>query len=169
MTTLVLLLALQAVDPGQTAPPGLQQRPAGVPDEQHVTVVREGGKTVLPEDAYGLYRFADKEGAFGEGLQINEQFGEVSGYFSVSAGKDSHGRMSTYFLSEVTGGGGHLSFSTRRVHGSWYSFDGRVTRGAGLTRAQDGFYQLEGALVLHDEANKTSQQRVVSLKLTALH
>ena len=68
--------------------PGLQHRPAGDPDSQHVTVVHEAGsKTVLPEDAYGLYRFSDHPSAFGEGLQIIEQFGDVSGYLTVPDGK----------------------------------------------------------------------------------
>ena len=89
----------------------------------------EGGKTVLPEDAFGLYRYADREGEFGEGLQINDQFNEVSGYFSVSAGSKSHGKLLTYFLSEVEGGdptgNGHFAFTTRQVHGIWYTFEER--------------------------------------------
>jgi hypothetical protein len=169
--TIALLIALVGTGVQQPETPGLQHRPAGAPEDQSVKVVLEGGKTVLPEDAFGLYRFADREGEFGEGLQINQQFGEVSGYFSITAGSKSRGKLLTYFLSEVEGGNGesHFSFTTRQVHGIWYSFDGKVSRGPGLNAAQDGFYMLDGALTTHDDVQKTTQNKTISLKLTAQH
>jgi hypothetical protein len=172
---LALALALVGVgaqQPGaqQSGNPGLQHRPAGAPADQTVKVVLEGGATVLPEDAFGLYRFADRAGEFGEGLQINQQFGEVTGYFSVSAGSKSHGKLLTYFLSEVQGGaiGGHFAFTTRQVHGVWYSFDGKLSRGPGLNATEDGLYLLNGTLTAHDDAQKTPQSKSISMKLTGM-
>ena len=107
------MIALLAGGGQQSENPGLQHRPAGAPADQTVKVVLEGGKTVLPEDAFGLYRYADREGEFGEGLQINQQFAEVSGYFSVSSGSKSHGKL-------FTGGG--------TVHGHLNCFPGVASR-----------------------------------------
>jgi hypothetical protein len=168
---IALAMAFFGASVQQPDSPGLQHRPAGSPADQSVKVVLEGGKTVLPEDAFGLYRYADREGEFGEGLQINQQFGEVSGYFSVSAGAKSHGKLITYFLSEVEGGAseGHFNFSTRQIHGVWYSFDGKVFRGPGMNASQDSYYLMNGNLVMHDDVQKTTQNKSVSLKLTAQH
>jgi hypothetical protein len=164
-----LLAALLALSQQQPASPGLQHRAGGAPDDEPVTVVHEPGKNILPDDAFGLYRFNDREGPFGEGLQINYQFDQISGYFSVSAGSNTHGKVLTYFLSRVTGGDGHLTWETRQVHGTWYSFEGRAARGPGLTRAQDGFYLMDGTLTAHDDVQKTTQNRTVTFKLVAMH
>jgi len=169
MTTIVLTAMLIA-GAAQADNPGLQHRPSTEPDGQHVAVVREAGsKTVLPEDAYGLYRFGDHENAFGEGLQINEQFGDVSGYLTIPDGKGSHARFSSYFLSQVTGGNGHFAFTTRQVHGVSYSFDGRAQRGPGMSPAQDAFYVLDGTLNTLDQAGNVTQSRKITLNLTAQH
>lgn len=168
---LALMMTLSIGGAQQSENPGLQHRPAGAPDDQTVKVTLEGGKTVLPEDAVGLYRYADRQGEFGEGLQINQQFGEVTGYFSVSAGSKSHGKLLTYFLSEVKGGNaeGHFGFTTRQVHGVWYSFDGKVFRGTATDPTADGYYLMDGTLTTHDDLAKTTQDARISLKLTAMH
>lgn len=166
-TALAFLTALLALQAGS---PSLQQRPKGDPADQTVKVILEGGKTVLPEDAYGLYRFPDKNSGkgsnFGEGVQINEQFGEVTGYVTIAGGKN---KMSSYFLSEVKGGNGHFSFETRQVHGLWYSFEGHVEHGSGSASSDDGFYVMTGVLTSHDETAKTTQDRAVTLNLTGQH
>jgi hypothetical protein len=171
--TLALTIALLGGGAQQSENPGLQHRPAGAPADQSVKVTLEGGKTVLPDDAFGLYRYADREGEFGEGLQINQQFGEVSGYYSVSGGSKSHGKLLTYFLSEVEGGdpsgNGHFTFTTRQVHGIWYTFDGKVFRGKAANATEDGYYLMDGTLATHDDVQKTTQNKTISLKLTAMH
>jgi hypothetical protein len=166
-STLIFMTALLAL---QTGSPSLQKRSAGDPADQTVKVTHEGGKTVLPEDAYGLYLFPskDKRGNFGEGVQIDEQFGEVSGYLTIAAEGSGKNKLSSYFLGEVKGGNGHLSFSTREVHGLWYSFDGNVTHGS-ATPADDGRYVMEGTLTAHDDTARTTQVRNVSLKLIGQH
>jgi hypothetical protein len=173
VSTLALTIAVLGGGAQQPENPALQHRPAGTPADQSVKVTLEGGKTVLPDDAFGLYRYADREGEFGEGLQVNQQFGEVSGYFSVSTGSKSHGKLLTYFLSEVEGGNpsgkGHFSFTTRQVHGIWYTFDGRVFRGKAANPIEDGYYLMNGTLTIHDDVQKTTQNTTVGLKLTAMH
>jgi hypothetical protein len=166
--TLIFMTALLAL---QTASPGLQKRPAGDPADQTVKVTHEAGTTVLPEDAYGLYLFPskDKRGTFGEGVQIDEQFGEVTGYLTIADDGSGKNKLSSYFLGEVKGGNGHFSFSTREVHGLWYSFEGHVTRGSAATPADDGRYVMEGTLTAHDDAAKTTQVRNISLKLIGQH
>jgi hypothetical protein len=167
------MIALLGAGGQQPGNPALQHRPAGAPSDQTVKLVLDGGKTVLPDDAFGLYRYADREGEFGEGLQINQQFGEVSGYLSVSAGSKSHGKLLTYFLSEVEGGDpsgkGHFSFTTRQVHGIWYTFDGKVFRGKAAIATEDGYYLMDGTLTLHDDVQKTTQNTAIGLKLISVH
>ena len=149
----------------------LQHRPPGAPADQIVKVVLEGGKTVLPEDAFGLYRYADREGEFGEGLQINEQFSEVSGYFSSPAGSKSHGKLLTYFLAHSRGGdpsgNGHFSFTTRQAR-HLHTFDGKVFRGTAANTSEDGYYLMDGTLTTHDDVQKTTQNKTISLKLTGM-
>ncbi|AXC11358.1 hypothetical protein ACPOL_2022 [Acidisarcina polymorpha] len=169
MIAATALAALLSMGAGQVTSPNLQNRPAGQPPDQHVTVIKESGQPVLPEDGYGLYRFSDHENAFGEGLQITEQFDEVSGYLTIPDPKSGRGHYSSYFLSEVKGGNGHFSFTTRQVHGVFYSFDGQVKRGSGLSRAQDAFYVLAGTLSARDDAGNAVQTRHISMKLTAQH
>ena len=169
--TLALTIALLGAQQ-QPENPGLQHRPAGAPADQSVKVTLEGGKTVLPDDAFGLYRYADREGEFGEGLQINQQFGEVSGYFSVSPDRKATASCRHIFSArsrEETRGNGHFTFTTRQVHGVWYTFDGKVFRGTGATAAADGYYMMDGTLTTHDDVQKTTQNKTISLKLTAMH
>jgi len=174
MKTIALSITILLLGLGQRgiaqSDPGLQHRPAGDPEGQHVAVVHEAGdKTVLPEDAYGLYRFSDRPNSFGEGLQIIEQFGEVSGYLTITDGKGSHAKYLSYLLSSVTGGGSHFAFATRAVHGVSYSFDGHLQRGPGMAPAQEGYYVLNGTLTTRDQAGNTTQSRAITLSLTAQH
>lgn len=167
----ILLAAfLNGSAPQQASPPGLQQRSPATSEEQ-VKVIREGGKAVLPDDASGLYRFdtskSGRTGNFGEGVQIDQQFDEITGYLTL-APDNGHGNFNTYFLNEVRGGSGHLAFTTHAVHGIWYSFDGHLVRGLGQSRAEDGYWVMDGVLTLHD-AGQTTHDRTISLKLTAQH
>jgi hypothetical protein len=154
--------------------PGLQPRSSNSPDDHPVVVVRNQAKSVMPEDASGLYRFDNsdtrKGSNFGEGIEIDEQFDEVTGYLTIKASPDGgKPSMQSYFLARVEGGGGELKFTTKPVHGIWYSFAGTLVRGPGATRANDGYYLLSGTLTMHDDTRQTTQQRTISLKQTALH
>jgi len=166
---LVFLAALSGAAPQQPASPSLQPRPKSAPDERPVVVLLNDAASILPEDASGLYRFGDKVSMLGEGIQIDEQFGDVTGYLTTKSAAEGGKTLVGYFFSRVEGGGGELNFTTKAVHGVWYSFEGKVVRGPGLSRAQDGFYLLEGVLIDHDDAGQTTQRQTISLKLTAQH
>ena len=156
-----LLIALLAV--AQMAqPPVLHHRSDREPDDSAI-VVREHARSILPQGASGEYKLGDS----GEVVQITDQFGEVSGYISRIADAESdRGALLTYFFTRAAGSGGErLTFTTRQVHGVWYSFEGAIVRGPGRTRAEAGYYLLEGSLVAHDEARRTTQRRAVSLQL----
>ncbi len=47
----------------------------------------------------------------------------------------------------------------------WFSFEGTIVRGSARSRDQQGYYLLQGQLVLHDVASQTQQARMVSLPL----
>jgi hypothetical protein len=47
----------------------------------------------------------------------------------------------------------------------WFSFEGTIVRGNAPSRAQQGYYLLEGRLVLHDVTSQTQQARNVSLPM----
>ena len=165
-----VLIALSAAVAQQPASPSLQPRSKSPADERPVVVLLNHAASVLPEDASGLYRFGDKEGTLGEGIQIDEQFGDVTGYLTTRTSEGGgKGTLVGYFFTRIEGGGGELNFTTKAVHGVWYSFEGKVVRGPGMSRAQDGFYLLDGTLIAHDDTRQTTQRQTISLKLTALH
>jgi hypothetical protein len=90
----------------------------------------------------------------------------LSGYISRLGNEDSDRGAALTFLFEHTAlNGERLSFTTRMVHGVWFSFDGTIVRGPGRTRTEDGYYLLEGELVEHDAAQRTQAQSNVRLKL----
>ena len=171
ISAFVLFAALSSGAAQQPASPSLQARPANPSEERPTVVVRNHATSVLPDDGSGLYRFEDsgagKGSNFGEGVELDEQFGDVTGYLTVKA-QGGKVPLQAYFLNHIEGGGGDLSFTTKAVHGLSYSFEGKLVRGQGLTRAQDGFYVMQGELITHDESGQT-QRRTISLKLTALH
>ena len=90
--------------------------------------------------------------------------------FQSRPASKSNGKLLTYFLSEVEGGNaeGHFRFTTRQVHGIWYTFDGKVFRGAASNATQDGYYMMDGTLATHDDVQKITQNKTISLKLTAM-
>lgn len=167
-------MAALGVTAQQSAPPGLQQRPNNPTDDHPAVVVRNHAKSVLPEDASGLYRFESSDTGkgtnFGEGIQINEQFGDVTGYLTTKASPDGgKATLQSYFFNHIEGGGGEFSFTTKAIHGIWYSFEGKLERGPAASRSEDGYYLLDGPLITHDDLRHTTQQRTISLKLTAMH
>ncbi len=169
MIPVLLLAALLAGSP-QQGPPLLQPRTGSPADEHPTVVLRNHATRVLPEDASGLYRFGNQEAIIAEGVQIDEQFGDVTGYLTIKSSSDKgKSPIVAYFFSRVEGGDGDFSFTTKAVHGLSYSFEGKIVRGPGASRAQDGFYLMTGELLAHDDTRQTSQRRTISLKLAAQH
>ena len=125
-------------------------------------VVKQGHtNSLLPEDASGEYML----GHPGELVEITMQFGELSGYISRQGDEESdNGTPLTFFFDKTSMQGQELSFTTRQIHGIWYSFQGTITRGLGKSREDDGYYLLVGELIVHDAAQKTESRRSISLK-----
>lgn len=128
----------------------------------HPVVVKQGKTTsLIPEDASGEYML----GRPGELIEITIQFGDLSGYISRQGdGYSDEGTPLTFFFEQTFLRGQDLRFTTRQVHGVWYSFQGTITRGPASTREEDGYYLLVGELVEHDAAHKTESRRTISLK-----
>jgi hypothetical protein len=159
---IVLLLLSPCIAPGQTATePALHHR-GDASTTDHPVVVKQGKKTYLiPEDASGEYML----GHPGELVQITLQFGELSGYISRQGDGDSDsGTPLTFFFEQTSLRGQELSFTTRQIHGVWYSFQGTIAHGPGKTHAEAGYYLLIGEMTEHDAIQKTETRRTVSLK-----
>ena len=122
---------------------------------------KQRGSSTLPVSASGEYMINEA----GSVVQITIENGVLDGYIS----KLLEGQSSsvTYFFDRTTISGDRLTFTTKQVHGIWYSFDGEIVRGdASRTKQEDGYYRLKGTWVTHDEAQKSQSIATVSLKST---
>jgi hypothetical protein len=122
---------------------------------------RSTGRTILPADASGEYLL----GSTGR-VDVDLQPDRLSGFITRLGDRESdEGTPLTFFFATSRLSGQHLSFTTRQVHGTWFSFDGTIVRGPAQSRNQQGYYLLEGQLVMHDADTQTQQARMVSLPL----
>ncbi|HEX3436752.1 MAG TPA: hypothetical protein VHT24_08280 [Pseudacidobacterium sp.] len=128
----------------------------------HPVVIKQGkSNSIIPEDASGEYML----GKPGEVVEIILQFGELSGYISRQGdGYSDEGTPLTFFFEQTSLHDQELGFTTRQVHGIWYSFKGTILRGTGKTRDENGYYVLMGDLIEHDAVHKTESRRSVALK-----
>ena len=117
------------------------------------------------EDYSGMYSFL-KEGEF---VQINQEGqGKVSGFVSRFGDLDSdRGAFLDHFFKQGSLAGNQIQFTTERVHGVWFDFKGTVSRGAGKTTDDEGYYEMKGTLTEYttDATQKTSSHsREVTFK-----
>jgi hypothetical protein len=99
-------------------------------------------------------------------IDVELQPDRLSGYITRFGDRESdEGTPLTFFFATSRLAGQRLSFTTRQVHGVWFSFDGTIVRGTARTRDQQGYYLLQGQLILHDVATQTQQARMVSLPM----
>jgi hypothetical protein len=162
--SVIVLLAL-ALGPlwGQArAPePVLHHRNYNQVDDELDYGTRSSGRTVLPLEASGEYTL----GAGGM-VDVELQPDRLSGFISRLGDRESdEGTPLTFFFATSRLSGQRLAFTTRQVHGVWFSFEGTIVRGSAPSRDQQGYYLLQGQLVLHDVASQTQQARMVSLPL----
>lgn len=120
------------------------------------------------EDISGMYSFV-KEGEF---LQITLDRTSVTGYISRLGESDSdNGVFLDQFFLKADVQGHDVSFTTRQLHGVWYEFKGKFSRGPGKTKGDDAYYILRGTLkeLTSNNAEKTvsSRSRDVEFKLLA--
>ena len=150
----------------QTAnPPELRHRgngsnESGAAAQPAGAVGKQKGTSTLPEDASGEYML-DETGSV---VQITIEKGVLDGYISKLV--DGQTASITYFFDRTTINGDRLTFTTKEIHGIWYSFDGMIVRGDAASRQQTGFYRLKGTWVTHDVSGKGQWSSTVSLKST---
>jgi hypothetical protein len=161
----ILLIALACPSFGQSgqgtaAQPVLHRR--GYNQAEVDLGTRSTGRTVLPPDASGEYQLGS-----GATIDIELEPDRLSGFLTRPGDKASdEGTPLTFFFATGRLSGDRLSFTTRQVHGVWFSFEGTIARGSAQSRNQQGYYLLEGRLILHDAYNQTQQTRMVSLPST---
>jgi|SRR5215813_1153847 len=119
------------------------------------------------EDISGTYSFLKA----GEFVQINLEQSGVSGYISREGELESdRGQFLDQFFSKAAVSGHDVSFTTRPIHGIWFEFKGRFTRGPVNSKAKDAYYIISGTLTEFsvDADNKpTSRSREVEFKWLA--
>jgi hypothetical protein len=124
------------------------------------------GYSGLPDEASGTYALSQTPG---EGIEmiLNGQGSDcrLQGYLTrLGDGESDGGATLTYFFQKTSVSPDQLQFTTRTVHGVWWSFSGRIDRGSVPQPSQKGYYFLNGMLVEHFDSGE-SQARRVSLPL----
>lgn len=96
------------------------------------------------DDYSGMYSFL-REGEF---LQVTiEDQGKVTGFISRFGDSESdRGAFLDQFFKSGKLDGNQLSFTSENVHGTWFTFDGILGRGAGKKPEEEGYYLLRGKL-----------------------
>jgi hypothetical protein len=157
---LVALLAVTSLG-AQIRPPDPVLHRRDVNQVDDIFDTRSSGRTILPVDASGDYALGST-GAISVELQPDR----LSGFISRLGDRESdEGTPLTFFFATSRLSGQQMSFTTRQIHGVWWSFEGTIVRGPARSRDQQGYYLLEGRLVMHDVGSQTEQARMVSLPL----
>jgi hypothetical protein len=105
-------------------------------------------QSAAADDISGMYTFL-KDGEF---VQITVQDGIVSGFISRYGDSDSdRDAFLDQFFTNASLQGNHLTFTTRKVHGEWFDFDGKVERGSGKTPHDDAYRVIRGTLTQSNE------------------
>jgi hypothetical protein len=113
-------------------------------------------QAMAPEDISGMYSF-QKEGEF---VQITVEESGVTGFISrYGDAEDDKGTFLDQFFSKATLKDKHLTFTTKKVHGVWYDFEGNVDRGPGKTPHDEGYRIIRGTLT---QSNNNADNKVVS-------
>ena len=157
---LMVLTVLPAWGYGQSVPV-LHRRISSQMDDELDYATRSTGRTSLPSEASGEYALGG-----GGTIELDLQPDRLSGFVTRLGDRESdEGTPLTFFFATGHLSSQQLAFTTRQVHGVWFSFQGTVVRGSARTRDQQGYYLLQGQLVMHDAFSQTEQARMVSLPL----
>ena len=156
----LLVLALSPVWGQSKSVPALHRRVSEM-DNEFDYATQSSGRTALPSEASGEYTMGG-----GGTIDIELQPDRLSGFLTRMGDRESdEGTPLTFFFATSRLSSQQLAFTTRQVHGVWFSFQGTIARGSARTRDQQGYYLLQGQLVMHDAANQTDQARMISLPL----
>jgi len=131
-----------------------------------VASAQTAGRGTPGADISGLYSFLHE----GESLQLNLDHGKLSGWVSSFGFLDSDKDiLLDRFFEKASLQGTRVYFLSRRIHGCWVEFSGRVDRGEGRLRGQEGYYVLVGTLTQYTsdaDVKVSARQREVMLKST---
>ena len=131
-----------------------------------VASAQTAGRGTPGSDISGLYSFLHE----GESLQLNLDHGKLSGWVSSFGFLDSDKDiLLDRFFEKASLQGTRVYFLSRRIHGCWVEFSGRVDRGEGRLRGQEGYYVLVGTLTQYTsdaDVKVSARQREVMLKST---
>ena len=118
------------------------------------------------DDYSGMYTFL-REGEF---IQVTvEDEGKVSGFISRfgDSENDKNEFLDQFFESGKLDSS-HLTFTTKNVHGTWFTFDGTLGRGTGKKPDDEGYYMIRGTLTRFtttaDKKNTNQDSRRVEFK-----
>jgi len=129
-----------------------------------VASAQTAGRGTPGADISGLYSFLHE----GESLQLNLDHGKLSGWVSSFGFLDSDKDiLLDRFFEKASLQGTRVYFLSRRIHGCWVEFSGRVDRGEGRLRGQEGYYVLVGTLTQYTsdaDVKVSARQREVMLK-----
>lgn len=137
---------------GQSSPT-LHQRGEVAPGPQTHAA---NGVSTLPDEASGEYEL---DGA-GSVVQITVDENRLVGYVT----KMDQGIPLTLLFDRTTIDGNRLTFTTKAVHGLWYSFEGTIVRGNAASASVTGFYRLIGEWTTYHDGGREIGK--VSLKST---
>jgi hypothetical protein len=157
--------AQPAEGPPQAQAPRLLRR-AALGDAPRASGIYRPGFSGLPDEASGSYALSTTPGEAIE-IILNGQGRDcrLQGYLTrLGDGESDRGAALTYFFEQTSVSPEQLQFTTRLVHGVWWTFSGRIDRGSVPQPSQKGYYFLNGTLVEHFDSGE-SQARRVSLPL----
>ena len=136
--------------------PLLHKRSPGSPDTAS-SLTTASGRSDLPPEAEGRYRWNRGGRGFAE-IEVYFEGGKLQGYLLEHTDPDPHASPAVFAFAVTHADGSAVSWTTRQVHGTSYSFDGHLERGK-----LPGSYLMTGILTEHG-GDADGLQSTVSLK-----
>lgn len=107
-------------------------------------------KATPADDYSGMYSFLQD----GEFIQISvEEGNRVTGFISCFGDADKTSFID-YFFDKAELHDHDIRFSTRKMQGKWFELQGKISRGEGKTRDDEGYYVIKGTLTQHTSDGK---------------
>ena len=136
LSTVLLLLAFLACETPLlwAQEPVLHRRDSRHDDAEMEYDTRSTGRTILPLEASGEYSMGS-----GGTVDVELQPDRLSGFITRPGDRESdQGTPLTFFFATSRLAGQQLAFTTRQVHGVWWTFEGTIVRGSARSREQQG-------------------------------
>ena len=125
-----------------------------------------GSMAFSPDEISGMYSFT-RDGEFVQ-VSVDDQ-GKVTGFVSRFGDLESdRGAFLDHFFKTASIDGDALAFATEKVHGTWFEFKGKISRGPAKALGQEGYYVIRGMLTQSASdvyKRVTSRSRELEMKL----